>query len=125
MQMDFGQIGLRSSIGRIVTLYFVTFVLAHSRHKYVEWLDRPFTTRDLINAHENAFEYYGGMTKEIVYDQDHLILVINPGMVALLMNLFSPLITHSSPSLTQVVLRALGSDPVEASVKAKLAIPSP
>jgi hypothetical protein len=75
MQMDFGQIGLRSSIGRIVTLYFVTFVLAHSRHKYVEWLDRPFTTRDLINAHENAFEYYGGMTKEIVYDQDHLILV--------------------------------------------------
>ncbi|MGI6679559.1 MAG: IS21 family transposase [Dehalobacterium sp.] len=75
MQMDFGQIGLRSSIGRIVTLYFATFVLAHSRHKYVEWLDRPFTTRDLINVHENAFEYYGGMTKEIVYDQDHLILV--------------------------------------------------
>jgi len=65
MQMDFGQIGLRSSIGRIVTLYFVTFVLAHSRHKYVEWLDRPFTTRDLINAHENAFEYYGGMIRKL------------------------------------------------------------
>jgi len=79
MQMDFGQIGLRSSIGRIVTLYFATFVLAHSRHKYVEWLDRPFTTRDLINVHENAFEYYEGMSKEIVYDQDHLILVSENG----------------------------------------------
>ena len=79
MQMDFGQIALRSSIARMVTLYFATFVLAHSRHKYVEWLDRPFTTRDLINVHENALEYYGGMTKEIVYDQDHLILVSENG----------------------------------------------
>lgn len=74
MQMDFGQIALHSSSGRMVTLYFATFVLAHSRHKYVEWLNRPFTTRDLIRVHENAFEYFGGMTKEIVYDQDHLIL---------------------------------------------------
>jgi transposase len=75
LQMDFGQITLRNSTGRLVTLYFATFVLAHSRYKYVEWLDRPFTTRDLINVHENAFEYYGGMPKEIVCDQDHLILV--------------------------------------------------
>ena len=79
MQMDFGQIILRSSTGRMVTLYFATFVLAHSRYKYVEWLDRPFTTRDLIHVHENAFEYYGGMSKEIVYDQDHLILVSENG----------------------------------------------
>jgi transposase len=79
MQMDFGQIALHSRLDRIVTLYFATFVLAHSRHKYVEWLDRPFTTRDLINVHENAFEYYGGMTREIVYDQDHLILVSENG----------------------------------------------
>ena len=75
LQMDFGQTILRSSIGRTAALYFATFVLAHSRYKYVEWLDRPFTTRDLIRVHENAFEYYGGMPKEIVYDQDHLILV--------------------------------------------------
>ena len=79
LQMDFGQITLRSISGRLTTLYFATFVLAYSRHKYVEWLDRPFTTRDLINVHENAFEYYGGMPKEIVYDQDHLILVSENG----------------------------------------------
>ena len=79
IQMDFGQITLRSSISKMVTLYFATFVLAHSRYKYVEWLNRPFTTRDLIYVHENAFEYYGGMSKEIVYDQDHLILVSENG----------------------------------------------
>jgi transposase len=56
-------------------LYFITFVLSHSRYKYVEWLDRPFTTKDTIRCHENAFAFFGGMPEEIVYDQDHLITV--------------------------------------------------
>ncbi|WP_171005994.1 Mu transposase domain-containing protein [Paenibacillus naphthalenovorans] len=34
----------------------------------------PFVTKDVIDAHELAFVYYGGMTREIVYDQDHLLL---------------------------------------------------
>ncbi|WP_268766484.1 DDE-type integrase/transposase/recombinase [Heyndrickxia sporothermodurans] len=58
-----------------VKLYFITFVLSHSRYKYVEWLDKPFTTRDTIHCHEKAFQFFGGITKEIVYDQDHLITV--------------------------------------------------
>lgn len=74
-QMDFGETKLLDANGQAVKLWFIGFVLANSRYKYVEWLARPFTTRDLIQAHENAFEYYGGMPKEIVYDQDHLILV--------------------------------------------------
>lgn len=74
-QVDFGETKLLDPSGQSVRLYFLAFVLAHSRYKYVEWLARPFTTRDLIQAHENAFEYYGGMPKEIVYDQDHLVLV--------------------------------------------------
>lgn len=56
-------------------MYFITFVLSHSRYKYVEWLDRPFTTKDTIWCHENAFAFFGGMPEEIVYDQDHLITV--------------------------------------------------
>lgn len=56
-------------------MYFITFVLSHSRYKYVEWLDRPFTTKDTIRCHENAFAFFGGMPEEIVYDQDHLITV--------------------------------------------------
>ena len=60
-----------------IKLHFIAFVLAHahSRHKYIEWQARPFTTRDAIRCHENAFRFYGGRTEEIVYDQVHLITV--------------------------------------------------
>jgi transposase len=74
-QVDFGQTKQKTTNGKEVKLYFISFVLSHSRYKYVEWLDRPFTTRDVIRAHENAFEYFGGIPNELVYDQDSLIVV--------------------------------------------------
>lgn len=74
MQVDFGEVSLKNTQENLVRLWFIAFVLSHSRYKYVEWLDRPFNTTDVIKMHENAFEFYGGMAKEIVYDQDHLIL---------------------------------------------------
>lgn len=75
VQVDWGEITVRSSERKDIKLYFITFVLSHSRYKYVEWLDRPFTTKDTIQCHERAFQYFGGMPEEIVYDQDHLITV--------------------------------------------------
>lgn len=51
----------------------------------MEWQARPFTTRDAIRCHENAFQFYGGRTEEIVYDQDHLISVSeNAGQLLLM-----------------------------------------
>src|SRR5699024_8364314 len=35
----------------------------------------PLRTTDLIKMQENAFRYFGGMTEEIVYDQDRLLAV--------------------------------------------------
>src|SRR5690625_7641907 len=61
--------------GSIKMLYAAGFVLSHSRFKYVEWIDRPLRTSDLIRMQENAFQYFGGMTEEIVYDQDRLLAV--------------------------------------------------
>lgn len=75
LQVDWGQTIQKTSGGKEVKLYFVAFVLAHSRHKFTVWLDRPFTTRDTIARHEKAFQFYGGITDEIVYDQDNLIAV--------------------------------------------------
>src|SRR5665648_287351 len=75
VQVDFGEFKLLDTSGNSIKLWFIAFVLAHSRYKYVEWLDRPFTTRNVIRTHENAFRYFGGKPKELVYDQDHLILV--------------------------------------------------
>lgn len=74
MQVDFGETKLRHPEGHLVKLWFITFVLSHSRYKYALWQDRPFTTVDVVDAHEQAFEFYGGLPEEIVYDQDHLLL---------------------------------------------------
>jgi transposase len=74
-QVDFGEMKLQDEHNQWKTLRFIAFVLSHSRFKYVEWLDRPFTTKDVIASHERAFAYLGGMTKELVYDQDHLLVV--------------------------------------------------
>src|SRR5690606_8186210 len=74
-QVDFGQTKQKNSNGKEVTLNFISFVLSHSRYKYVEWLDRSFTTQDVIQTHENAFQFFGGIPYELVYDQDSLIVV--------------------------------------------------
>ncbi len=74
-QVDWGEMTVYTQEKKPVKLYFITFVLSHSRYKYVEWLDRPFTTKDTIRCHEKAFEFFGGVPEEIVYDQDHLITV--------------------------------------------------
>lgn len=74
-QVDFGQTEQTTPEGKKEKLRFIAFVLAHSRYKYMEWLDRPFTTRDVITAHENAFRYFGGIPSELVYDQDALLIV--------------------------------------------------
>jgi len=75
IQVDFGETIVKTKDEKPKKLWFIGFVLACSRYKYVEWRDRPFTTRDVIQCHEAAFEYFGGMSEELVYDQDHLIAV--------------------------------------------------
>ncbi|MGJ9459575.1 IS21 family transposase [Oceanobacillus sp. CF4.6] len=79
MQVDFGEMKVKTVEGKWKKIYAIAFVLSHSRYKYSEWQDRPFTTRDVIRSHENAFVYYGGITEEIVYDQDKLMIVSENG----------------------------------------------
>jgi hypothetical protein len=43
--------------------------------KYVWFLDKPFTTEIVIFAHEKAFEFFEGIPKTIVYDQDRTMIV--------------------------------------------------
>ena len=74
-QVDFGETTVKDSLGASVRLWFIGFVLSHSRYKYVEWQNKPFTTKDVIRCHEHAITFYKGMPEEFVYDQDHLISV--------------------------------------------------
>ena len=75
IQVDFGQTVVKDKDGHNKRLYFIAFILSHSRYKYAEWLDRPFRTADVIRMHESAFHYFGGISEEIVYDQDALLAV--------------------------------------------------
>lgn len=75
MQVDFGQCEQRTVGGQTIKLYVAAFVLSHSRYKYMEWQDRPFTTNDLVHIHVRAFQHFGGKAREIVYDQDNIIVV--------------------------------------------------
>lgn len=79
IQVDFGQTVQKTNHGKTVRLYVIAFVLSNSRYKYKEWLDRPFTTKDVVRAHENAFQYLAGIPRELVYDQDALLVVSENG----------------------------------------------
>lgn len=71
-QVDFGETVLLTEYGDRRKVYCIRFVLAHSRYKYAEWLDRPFRTVDVIRMHENASRFYDGMPEKIVYDRNKL-----------------------------------------------------
>lgn len=74
-QVDMGEILLETMTGRRKKVYCFGMVLSHSRHKFVLWQERPFTTDTFIQAHIKAFSFFGGRPKEIVYDQDKILAV--------------------------------------------------
>ena len=74
-QVDFGFYNMRTSLGKTKKVQFFTMVLSRSRYKYVEFRDEPFTCEAVIEAHENAFDFFKGIPIEIVYDQDRLFMV--------------------------------------------------
>ena len=74
-QADFGQYTLRNNNNLRKKIHFFVMMLSRSRMKYVHFSESPFTTPTAIDAHEAAFSFFGGITGEIVYDQDRLFLV--------------------------------------------------
>lgn len=75
LQVDFGQTAVRKTGSGKATVYCLGAVLSHSRHKYAEWSDKPLTTTQLVIMLKRCFEFYGGMPKELVFDQDKLVAV--------------------------------------------------
>lgn len=75
MQVDFGEKWMKNVDGKRVKVYTSAFVLAHSRYKYAEMQSRPLTAADLVRACHRCFQYMGGMTQEMVFDQDSILCV--------------------------------------------------
>lgn len=74
-QVDLGEIWLQRRDKSRVKAYCFAMVLAHSRYKFVYWTLKPFTGATFVEAHQKAFEFYGGRPKEIAYDQDRVMVV--------------------------------------------------
>jgi|GEM_PF-1230382 len=75
VQVDFGEIKLRDSGGGKTKVWCAAFLLSHSRYLYVEIQARPYTSVDLVVACGHCFSYFGGMPREMVFDQDSIVCV--------------------------------------------------
>lgn len=74
-QVDFGVYNMRCSNGKRRKVYFFAMVLSRSRMKFAWFKDDPFTSVDVIYAHEMAFAFFGGIPRVIVYDLDRTMVV--------------------------------------------------
>jgi transposase len=74
-QVDFGECNLRDAYGRRKKVKFFAMVLSRSRMKYIYFWEGSYTAQHVVEAHEKAFAFYGGVPKTIVYDQDRTLLV--------------------------------------------------
>lgn len=71
-QVDFGSTWVWLGIARVRVHCFV-MTLGYSRRQYVEWvLDEGLAT--LLACHHHAFEHFGGMPAELLYDNPKTIV---------------------------------------------------
>lgn len=73
-QVDFGEYAMKDPEGRKNKVYFFVMILSRSRYKFVHFQNAPFTSATAIHAHKLAFDYFQGMPKEIIYDQDTVFM---------------------------------------------------
>ena len=76
LQMDFGEKTARYAYSsRYIRLYFVVFTLTWSRYKWGYFQEQPFTSGDLVRVLYWCFDYMGGTPRQLVYDQDSILVV--------------------------------------------------
>ncbi|MEN8251186.1 MAG: IS21 family transposase [Bacteroidota bacterium] len=73
-QVDFGERWMKTVSGSRIKVNFMAMVLSRSRYKHVYFTDRPFTSQSAIKAHQLAFDYFQGVPKKILYDQDKVFI---------------------------------------------------
>jgi len=73
-QVDFGETWMQKKQGGRKKIYFFSIVLSRSRHKYVLLVDTPFTSQVAVSALYMSFEYFEGVTKKVIFDQDNVFI---------------------------------------------------
>lgn len=67
-QVDFGEFAVDLPDGRSLSLYGFAMILGYSRKPYAELVERCDLTT-FLDCHIRAFEYFGGVPQEILYDR--------------------------------------------------------
>lgn len=74
-QVDWGEQWMSDTSGRRVKVWFFCMIMSRSRMRFVYFRNTPFTTKTTIYAHHLAFQFFGGMPRQVLYDQDRKMLV--------------------------------------------------
>lgn len=76
MQADLGEAYVKCyDSEKSFKVYFVCFVLCHSRQMFVTFSTKPYNTERFIDAHNEVFDYLGAYPSEILYDQTKLVVI--------------------------------------------------
>lgn len=75
MQVDPGEKSVVLSNGKMMKVYFVSFVLCYSRQMFVHYSTQAYNTDLFIEAHLCAFQSFGGLPRIGVYDQTKLVAI--------------------------------------------------
>lgn len=67
-QVDFGEFQIDWADGSIDKVYLFSMILGYSRRIYAEFIERC-DLPTFLDCHINAFEYFGGVPQEILYDR--------------------------------------------------------
>ena len=67
-QVDFGEFQFERADGTIGKIYLFSMILGFSRGLYAEFVDRC-DLPTFLDCHIRAFDYFGGVTEEILYDR--------------------------------------------------------
>jgi len=76
IQVDLGELNVPYyNSKKTFKVYFVCFVVCWSRYMYVTFSTSPYNTEKFIEAHNEAFEYFGAIPSEMLYDQTKLVVI--------------------------------------------------
>ncbi|VVB84816.1 Integrase core domain protein [uncultured archaeon] len=73
-QVDWSEFGKVEIDGKMQKLYCFNMILGFSRMRYIEFT-LSIDVYSLIKCHVNAFRYFGGYTKEILYDNMKQVVI--------------------------------------------------
>ena len=73
-QVDWGELGTVEVDGELKKLFCFNMILGYSRMRYIE-ITLSIDTPTLIKCHLNAFQYFGGYTQEILYDNMKQVVI--------------------------------------------------